>query len=78
VFDTPSKRPFGPPQGIAKLAEACRAVPIPVIAIGGIHGENAAECLRAGAAGVAAIRMFQEASDPEQLREAIERVRRAS
>jgi len=71
VFDTPSKRPFGPPQGIAKLAEACRAVQIPVIAIGGIQGENAAECLRAGAAGIAAIRMFQEASAPGKLRAAL-------
>jgi len=59
VFDTPSKRPFGAPQGIARLAEACRAMRIPVIAIGGVDGENAAECLGAGAAGIAAIRFFQ-------------------
>lgn len=63
VYDTPSKRPFGPPQGIARLAEACAAVRIPVIAIGGIDAENAGECLRAGASGIAAIRMFQERSE---------------
>ncbi len=63
VFATPSKEPFGPPQGIAKLEEICRAVKIPVLAIGGMTRENAGECLRAGAAGVAAIRMFQEAAD---------------
>jgi hypothetical protein len=34
--------------------------PFPVIAIGGISGENAARCLDSGAAGVAAIRLFQE------------------
>ncbi len=61
VFDTPSKRPFGPPQGIAKLAAAYKAVRIPVIAIGGVDRQNAAECLRVGAAGIAAIRLFQNA-----------------
>jgi thiamine-phosphate pyrophosphorylase len=60
VFDTPSKRPFGAPQGIAKIAEACQAVRIPVIAIGGVDEKNAVECLRVGAAGIAAIRLFQE------------------
>jgi thiamine-phosphate pyrophosphorylase len=59
IFATPSKAAFGPPQGLAKLAEICRAVSIPVIAIGGIALENAAACAAAGAAGIAAIRLFQ-------------------
>jgi thiamine-phosphate pyrophosphorylase len=59
IFATPSKAAFGPPQGLAKLAEICRAVSIPVIAIGGITLENAAACAEAGAAGIAAIRLFQ-------------------
>lgn len=63
VFVTPSKAQHGPPQGVERLAEACRAVRIPVIAIGGIDLGNAAECFRAGAAGIAAIRLFQEAAD---------------
>jgi thiamine-phosphate pyrophosphorylase len=63
VFATPSKLQYGPPQGIARLAEVCRSVKIPVIAIGGITFENAAECLRAGASGIAAIRLFQESPD---------------
>lgn len=63
VFDTPSKRAFGEPQGIARLAEICRFVRIPVIAIGGINESNAADCIRAGAKGVAAIRPFQEPRD---------------
>jgi thiamine-phosphate pyrophosphorylase len=69
VFDTPSKRPFGAPQGIARLGEVCRAVRIPVLAIGGVDEENAVPCIRAGAAGVASIRMFQETRDEKQLRE---------
>lgn len=63
VFATPSKEAFGPPQGIARLAEVCRSVRIPALAIGGIAPENAAECLRVGAAGIAAIRLFQQAVD---------------
>jgi thiamine-phosphate pyrophosphorylase len=74
VFETPSKKPFGAPQGIARLAEICRRVRLPVIAIGGANDENAAECLRAGAAGVAAIRMFQEARDTASLAEQIARL----
>jgi thiamine-phosphate pyrophosphorylase len=47
------------PAGIAALREACRAK-IPVLALGGVNLENAASCLNAGAAGIAAIRLFQE------------------
>lgn len=74
VFETPSKKSFGPPQGVAKLAEACRAAHILAIAIGGVNEENAAECIRAGAAGIAAIRMFQELREPEALKKAIARL----
>jgi thiamine-phosphate pyrophosphorylase len=78
IFDTPAKRKFGAPQGIAKLAEACSAVRIPVIAIGGVDAGNGAECIRAGAAGIAAIRMFQEATDAAGLRETVARLLGAS
>jgi thiamine-phosphate pyrophosphorylase len=63
VFATPSKAAFGAPQGVERLAEVCRAVSIPVLAIGGITLENSAACFAAGAAGVAAIRLFQDSSD---------------
>jgi thiamine-phosphate pyrophosphorylase len=63
VYETPSKRMFGPPQGLERLAEVCERVAIPVIAIGGITEENAAQCIAAGASGIAAIRMFQNARD---------------
>jgi len=63
VFPTPSKAAFGAPQGLERLAEVCRAVQIPVLAIGGITLENAWQCVSAGARGIAAIRLFQEASN---------------
>jgi thiamine-phosphate pyrophosphorylase len=67
VFATPSKAKFGEPQGVKKLAVVCGAVDVPVIAIGGITLENAGDCIAAGAAGIAAIRLFQDAADPAQL-----------
>jgi thiamine-phosphate pyrophosphorylase len=74
VFDTPSKRAMGEPQGLARLAEICCSVAIPVLAIGGISEENAGECIRTGAAGIAAIRMFQE-PQPIALQDVVERLR---
>ncbi len=74
VFDTPSKKSYGPPQGIARLAEVCSAVRVPVIAIGGVNERNATECVRAGAAGIAAIRMFQELREAEALKQAVTRL----
>ncbi len=48
-----------PGTGLALLEQACKiAAPIPVFALGGITAENAAQCLRVGAAGVAAIRLL--------------------
>lgn len=63
VFTTPSKESFGAPQGLQKLKAVCRAIALPVLAIGGITSRNAGECLAAGAAGIAAIRLFQQAPD---------------
>lgn len=60
IFETPSKLRYGPPLGLDRLAEAVTSVKIPVFAIGGITPERIPACWACGAAGIAAIRMFQE------------------
>lgn len=55
IFDTPSKREFGTPLGLAVLAEACRRSTVPVFAIGGLTCERIAAARDAGAFGVAMI-----------------------
>jgi thiamine-phosphate pyrophosphorylase len=55
VFETPGKQPAG----LEALREVAAAVKIPVLAIGGITHENTRAVLEAGAAGIAAIRLFQ-------------------
>ena len=47
------------PTGLDALQEACQEK-IPVLALGGITLENAKACIQAGAAGIAAIRLFQQ------------------
>jgi len=75
VYETPAKIKFGAPQGVDKLVEVCRSVRIPVLAIGGIDEENAGPCLRAGAAGIAAIRLFQQSQDAAALGGVVSRLR---
>ena len=61
IFETPSKQVFGEPQGLEKLREVTNGLEgFPVLAIGGINLDNAADCFRAGASGIAAIRLFQD------------------
>jgi thiamine-phosphate pyrophosphorylase len=62
VWETPSKTDADPAIGLDGLREICDATTIPVVAIGGIDTTNAAECIRAGAAGVAVIRAARDAA----------------
>jgi thiamine-phosphate pyrophosphorylase len=70
VFETVSKRIYGEPVGLEKLREAARELAsFPIIALGGVTLDNALDCLRAGARGVAAIRLF---NDPARLSQIVE------
>jgi thiamine-phosphate pyrophosphorylase len=64
VYDTPSKRAYGAPQGLAMLGRAAAAVAIPVIAIGGITPARVSEVRGAGARGVAVVSAILSADDP--------------
>lgn len=64
VYDTPSKRQYGSPQGLQRLAEVVAHVTCPVIAIGGIDTDNLPQVLQTGAHGVAMIRAILAAPDP--------------
>jgi thiamine-phosphate pyrophosphorylase len=77
VYDTPSKRAWGPPQGLARLREAARAVDVPVIAIGGVTPARVDDVLGAGAHGVAAISAILAADEPaEAVRRFLDRLPR--
>jgi thiamine-phosphate pyrophosphorylase len=62
VWETPSKPDADPAIGVDGLREICGAITIPVVAIGGVDVGNAAECIQAGAAGVAVIRAARAAA----------------
>jgi len=65
VFGTQSKAEVkGERIGTRRLAEVAGAVNIPVVGIGGVTPENAAEVAAAGAAGVAVISAIMKAADP--------------
>ncbi len=64
VFDTPSKRPYGPAQGIDGLSKVVKAVTIPVFAIGGITPDRVNAVRAAGAHGVAVISAVLSAERP--------------
>ena len=67
---------FGAPHGVERLATVCREVSIPVLAIGGITMANASACFAAGASGIAAIRLFQDAQDISSLVQSLRKLGR--
>ena len=64
VYDTPSKRPYGPPQGLSPLGRVAGSVGVPVLAVGGITPARVPDVLAAGAAGVAVISAILSAERP--------------
>lgn len=64
VFESPSKPGYGPPLGLAGLADLTDAAMLPVIALGGVTPDNLAACRRSGATGVAVMGSVMRAPDP--------------
>ncbi len=76
VFDTASKQIYGAPVGLDALSIAARSLaPFPIIALGGITLQNAAEALEAGASGIAAIRLFNDSQSLDATAQMIRRER---
>jgi thiamine-phosphate pyrophosphorylase len=67
VFGPVFEKATAVPQGLDRLTEACRNE-IPVLALGGVTLANAKSCMASGAAGIAAIRLFQENKVAEVLK----------
>jgi thiamine-phosphate pyrophosphorylase len=70
VFGPVFGKPGAEPQGLEALGAACAAAPgLPVLALGGVISvERARQCVQAGAAGVAGIRLFQEGDVEDMVR----------
>ena len=71
VFPTTSKADAGPVSGIELLKQVVEAVPLPVIAIGGIDAENTVEVIRSGTHGIAVISAVCCQENPEQATRAL-------
>jgi thiamine-phosphate pyrophosphorylase len=68
VFETESKRGFGPAKGTRALSDVVRELQdYPVLALGGITPANADDCLAAGAAGIAGISLFDQPDSFDKL-----------
>lgn len=67
IFATPSKLRYGPPLGLARLREVTLQVSVPVLALGGITINRIPACRENGAAGIAGIRIFQDADSVGEL-----------
>lgn len=63
VFETPSKKVYGPPAGIAVMSAVKKQVRVPLFALGGVKTVNIPEVLAAGADGVAMISAVLAADD---------------
>lgn len=64
IYFTPSKAPYGAPQGLAALKKVVEKISLPIYAIGGIKPENIADTYRTGVRGVALISAVMSAADP--------------
>jgi thiamine-phosphate pyrophosphorylase len=67
IFETESKRVYGPPIGSGALKRVASRLRIPVLALGGIREDNIGEALDAGAAGIAGISIFARSEGLERL-----------
>lgn len=63
VYETPSKRAYGPPVGLSALRAARAEVRLPIFALGGVSAARVPETFAAGADGIAVISAVIAAAD---------------
>ncbi len=66
IYATATKSDTAPALGLKGLREIRKAVKIPLVGIGGLNRSNAAEVIRNGADGIAAVSAIVSADDPEK------------
>jgi thiamine-phosphate pyrophosphorylase len=66
IFETPSKKEYGPPQGLDLLRTVCQEVKLPVLGLGGISKDRVSTVLDQGAFGVALISGIWNGPDIKQ------------
>jgi thiamine-phosphate pyrophosphorylase len=74
IFATQTKPDAAPPIGAEGLAAVVKRTQLPIVAIGGLKRENAAEVIGAGARGVAVVSEICCATDPAQATRELARV----
>lgn len=77
VYATPTKTDTAAPWGLAGVRQVRALTDLPLVAIGGIHHDNAAEVLQAGADGLAVVSAICSAADPQAAAESFQLVFRA-
>jgi thiamine-phosphate pyrophosphorylase len=65
IFETQTKTDTKPAWGIERFAKACEVSKLPLVAIGSVKREHAADLMRAGAAGIAVVSAICAAESPE-------------
>jgi thiamine-phosphate pyrophosphorylase len=73
VFETPSKKAYGPPVGVEAMSAVKKQVRIPLLALGGIKIATIPGVLAAGADGVAMISAVLAADDIQEAAEEMNR-----
>ena len=74
IYATPTKTDTAPPLGLEGLREIRKAVRIPLVGIGGLNRDNAAEVIRNGAEGVAVVSAIVAADDPKAAAVALKQI----
>ena len=74
IYATPTKTDTAPPLGLEGLREIRAAVRLPLVGIGGLNRDNAAEVIRNGADGVAVVSAIVAADDPQTAADALKQI----